>query len=56
MSADTRDDVTGERPWLKNMQLAILNILEDATTDRLGAETAARASLNILEDPPSTSP
>ena len=35
---------------LKDMQLAILNILEDATTDRLRAEAAAKASLNILED------
>ena len=32
------------------MQLAILNILEDATADRLRAEAAAKASLNILED------
>jgi len=35
---------------LRDMQLAILNILEDATTDRLRAEAAAKASLNILED------
>ena len=35
---------------LKDMQLAILNILEDATADRLTAEAAAKASLNILED------
>jgi light-regulated signal transduction histidine kinase (bacteriophytochrome) len=35
----------------QDMQLAILlNILEDATADRLWAEAAARASLNILED------
>ena len=35
---------------LKDRQLAVLNILEDATADRLRAEAAARASLNILED------
>ena len=46
----THDDVDEEGQQLKDMQLAILNILEDATTDRLTAEAAAKASLNILED------
>ena len=32
------------------MQRAVLNVLEDATADRLRAEAAARAALNILED------
>ena len=44
------DDVAEEGQWLKDMQLAMLNILEDATADRLRAEEAAKASLNILED------
>jgi signal transduction histidine kinase len=44
------DDVVEEGQQLKDMQLAILNILEDATTDRLRTEAAAKASLNILED------
>jgi light-regulated signal transduction histidine kinase (bacteriophytochrome) len=43
-------DHVAEGRWLKDMQLAILNILEDATADRLRAEAAARASLNMLED------
>lgn len=49
-SLNTHDDVAEEGQQLKDMQLAILNILEDATTDRLTAEAAAKASLNILED------
>src|ERR1700722_18371447 len=44
------DGFVGEGQQLKDMQLAMLNILEDATTDRLRAEAAARATLNILED------
>jgi len=44
------DDFAEEGQQLKDTQLAILNILEDATTDRLRAEAAAKASLNILED------
>jgi light-regulated signal transduction histidine kinase (bacteriophytochrome) len=44
------DDFAEERQRLKDTQLAILNILEDATTDRLTAEAAAKASLNMLED------
>jgi light-regulated signal transduction histidine kinase (bacteriophytochrome) len=47
---DTHDDFAEERQRLKDTRLAILNILEDATTDRLTAEAAAKASLNILED------
>jgi light-regulated signal transduction histidine kinase (bacteriophytochrome) len=35
---------------LRDTQLAVLNILEDSTTDRLRAEDAVKASLNILED------
>jgi light-regulated signal transduction histidine kinase (bacteriophytochrome) len=46
----THDDFAEERQRLKDTQLAILNILEDATTDRLTAEASAKASLNILED------
>ena len=47
---NTHDDFVEEGQRLKDTQLAILNILEDATADRLGAEAAAKASLNILED------
>ncbi len=47
---NTHGDFIEERQQLKDTQLAILNILEDATTDRLGAEAAVQASLNILED------
>jgi light-regulated signal transduction histidine kinase (bacteriophytochrome) len=43
-------DFAEEGKQLRDTQLAVLNILEDATTDRLKAEAAARASLNILED------
>jgi light-regulated signal transduction histidine kinase (bacteriophytochrome) len=39
-----------ERQQLKDMQVAVLNILEDSTADRLRAEAAVKASLNILED------
>ena len=35
---------------LKDTQLAVLNILEDSTADRLRAEAAVKASLNILSD------
>jgi light-regulated signal transduction histidine kinase (bacteriophytochrome) len=44
------DDVDVEGQRLRDTQLALLNILEDATTDRLRAEAAARATLNSLED------
>ena len=47
---NTHDDFVEDGRQLKDMQLAILNILEDATTDRLSAEAAAKASLNMLED------
>jgi light-regulated signal transduction histidine kinase (bacteriophytochrome) len=47
---NSHDDFAEEGQRLKDMQLAMLNILEDATTDRLRAEAAAKASLNILED------
>jgi light-regulated signal transduction histidine kinase (bacteriophytochrome) len=44
------DDFVEEGQQLKDMQLAVLNLLEDATADRLRAEAAVEASLNILED------
>jgi light-regulated signal transduction histidine kinase (bacteriophytochrome) len=44
------DDFVVKGRQLKDTQLALLNILEDETTDRLGAEAAVKASLNILED------
>ena len=47
---NSHDGFAEEGQRLKDMQLAILNILEDATADRLRAEAAAKASLNILED------
>ena len=50
MGARNPHDDTSEGQRLKDMQLAILNILEDATADRLEAGAAARASLNLLED------
>ena len=40
----------GERQQLKDTQLAVFNILEDATTDQLRAEAAVKASVSILED------
>src|ERR1700683_5599230 len=46
----THDDFGEDGQQLRAMQLAMLNILEDATADRLRAEEAAKASLNILED------
>jgi signal transduction histidine kinase len=49
-TVNTHDDFIEERQQLKDAQLAILNILEDATADRLGAEAAVKASLNILEE------
>src|SRR5450755_2355670 len=39
-----------EGQQLRDTQLAVLNILEDSTTDRLRAEAAVKAGLNILED------
>ena len=32
------------------MQVAVLSLLEDATAERLRAEAAVKASLNVLED------
>ena len=49
-AVSSHDDLAEEGERLKDVQLAILNILEDATADRLRAEAAAKASLNILED------
>jgi light-regulated signal transduction histidine kinase (bacteriophytochrome) len=46
----TDGDILEEGQQLKDMQLAILNILEDTTADRLRAEAAAAASLNVLRD------
>jgi hypothetical protein len=37
-----------EGQQLKDLQLAVLNILEDAAADRLRAEAAVKASVNIL--------
>jgi PAS domain S-box-containing protein len=39
-----------QRKQLRETQLAVYNILEDATTDQPKAETAVKASVNILED------
>ena len=47
---NTGEDFVENGQQLRDTQLAVLNILEDATTDRLRAEAAAKASLNILED------
>jgi signal transduction histidine kinase len=43
-------DFVAEGQQLKDAQLAVLNILEDLTADRVRAEETVRASLNILED------
>jgi light-regulated signal transduction histidine kinase (bacteriophytochrome) len=47
---NTHEDFAEEGQQLKDMQLAVLNLLEDSTIDRLEAEAAVKASLNILED------
>jgi PAS domain S-box-containing protein len=39
-----------ERQQLKDTQLAVFNILEDATTDQLRAEAAVKASIDILDE------
>jgi PAS domain S-box-containing protein len=39
-----------QRQQLKETQLAVFNILEDATTDQLKAEAAVKASISILEE------
>ena len=51
--ADTRGahaDFAGAKQELKELQSALLNILEDSAADRLAAEDAFRASVNILSD------
>ena len=51
--ADTRGtpaDFAGAKQELKDLQSALLNILEDSAADRLAAEDAFRASVNILSD------
>src|ERR1700728_52290 len=47
---DLPGDLADEGQQLRDTQLAVLNILEDATADRLKAEAAVTASLNMLED------
>ena len=52
-AADTRgtpEEFAGARQELKDLQSALLNILEDSAADRLAAEDAFRASVNILSD------
>ena len=47
---DTPEDFAEEEQQLKDLQSAALNILEDSAADRLAAEEAFRASVNILSD------
>jgi light-regulated signal transduction histidine kinase (bacteriophytochrome) len=47
---NNHDNVAEGGQRFLDMQRALINILEDATEDRLRAEAAARATLNILED------
>ena len=47
---NNRNHVTEEGQRLMDMKRAVINILEDATEDRIKSEAAARATLNILED------
>src|SRR3984957_10227352 len=47
---NNHNHVAEESQRLKDMRRAVNNILEDATEDRLKAEAAAKATLNILED------
>jgi signal transduction histidine kinase len=44
------EDFAGAKQELKDLQSALLNILEDSAADRLAAEDAFRASVNILSD------
>ena len=46
----TPEDFAGAKQELKDLQSASLNILEDSAADRLAAEDAFRASVNILSD------
>ena len=46
----TPADTAATKQELKDLQSALLNILEDSATDRLAAEDALRASVNILSD------
>ena len=46
----TPADFAGAKQELKELQSALLNILEDSAADRLAAEDAFRASVNILSD------
>jgi signal transduction histidine kinase len=50
LTLDIPEDCTDEGQALKDMQVAVLNLLEDSNADRLRAEAAVKASLNILED------
>ncbi len=46
----TPEDFAGAEQQLKDLQRAVLNILEDSAADRLAAEDAFRGSVNILSD------
>ena len=46
----TPEDFAGARQELRDLQSALLNILEDSAADRLAAEDAFKASVNILSD------
>ena len=47
---ETPEDLAGGEQELKDAHSALLNILEDSAADRLAAEDAFRASVNILSD------
>jgi light-regulated signal transduction histidine kinase (bacteriophytochrome) len=47
---DLLEDFVEERQRLKDTQLAVMNILADATADRVRAEAAVKATLGILEE------
>ncbi len=46
----TSVDFAGAKQELRDLQSALLNILEDSAADRLAAEDAFKASVNILSD------
>jgi len=50
VTLDIPEDGTDEGQALKDMQVAVLNLLEDSNAERLRAEAAVKATLNILED------